>query len=81
MNEKEVPMVPKHQVESALAHMSRALRMVIVGFTIGFAMMVLMAAIFVTAYTSRTKEWLSTYAALRANPAITEVANGQQADP
>ena len=80
MNEN-VPMVPKHQVESALAHMSRALRMVIIGFTIGFALMVIMAAIFVTAYTSRTKEWLSTYSALRTGPAITEVANEQPADP
>lgn len=80
MENNDIPMIPKHQVETALVHMSRALRMVVIGFTVGFALMVAMAAIFVTAYTNRTKEWLNTYAILRAGPAITEVANGQQAD-
>ena len=78
--ENDTPMVPKHQVESALVHLSRALRMVIIGFTVGFALMVAMAYIFVTAYTNRTKEWLNTFSTLQGNPAITEVANGHQAD-
>lgn len=78
--ENDTPMIPKHQAETALVHMSRALRMVVIGFTVGFALMVAMAAIFVTAYTSRTKEWLTTFSAMTGTPAITEVANEQQAD-
>ena len=62
--ESDTPMIPKHQAETALVHMSMALRMVVIGFTVGFALMVAMAAIFVTAYTSRTKEWLATFSTM-----------------
>ena len=38
--------------------------------------MVVMAYVFVTGYSSRTKDWLNTYAALQGNPAVTEVTDG-----
>ena len=47
------------------------------------AAMVAMALIFVTGYTSRTKDWLNTLAAMQGKPAVTEVEHGiqQQPDP
>ena len=77
----EIPMVPKHWAEMSIAHMSRALRIVVIGFSIGFVCMVLMALIFVTGYTSRTKDWLNTLAGMQGQPAVTEVTDGQQTDP
>ena len=81
--QQDVPMVPKHWAEMMMHHMSRAIRTIVIGFTVGFALMALMAYIFVTAYNSRTKDWLSTYANLQEKPAVTEVDNGiqQQPDP
>ena len=84
MDEREkndVPMVPRHWAEMMMHHMSRAIRNMIIGFVIGFIAMVIMACIFVTGYTSRTKDWLNTYANLQGKPAVTEVANGIQQQP
>lgn len=80
MEEKNIPMVPKHWAEMMMVHMSRAIRTIAVAFVVGFSAMVLMAYIFVTAYTSRTKEWLNTYMALQGTTSVTEVADGQPAD-
>ena len=79
----DTPMVPKHWAEMMMMHMSRAIRNMTIGFIVGFVAMVIMAYIFVTGYTSRTKDWLNTYAALQGQPAVTEVENGiqQQPDP
>ena len=80
----DVQMMPKYQAETMLMHMSRANRnMAVVIIAVCFAM-VLMAYIFVTGYTSRTKDWLNTLAGMQENkPAVTEVQNGiqQQPDP
>ena len=80
----DVQMMPKYQAETMLMHMSRANRnMTVVIIAVCFAM-VLMAYIFVTGYTSRTKDWLNTLAGMQENkPAVTEVQNGiqQQPDP
>ena len=79
--EADVPMIPKHQAEAMLVHMSRSNRnMMIVIIAVCIAM-VAMASIFVTGYTSRTKDWLSTLTAMQKTPAATEVTDGQQADP
>ena len=74
MNEKEVPMIPKHQAESMMMHMSWAIRditIVALAFAVAFVVAIL---IFVNGYTSRTKDWLNTYAQLQR----TEVANEKE---
>ena len=81
--ERDVPMMPKHQAETMMMHMSRANRnMTIVIIAVCLAM-VLMAYIFVSGYTSRTKDWLNTLAGMQGKPAAAEVQNGiqQQPDP
>ena len=81
--ENDVPMVPKHWAEMMMMHHSKDIRAVVRGFIIAFALMVAMAWIFVSGYTSRTKDWLNTYANLRESTAVTEVEHGiqQQPDP
>ena len=74
-NEKEVPMIPKHQHQSEMMHMSRAMKTIMIVSVSAFVSMVLMAYIFVSGYTSRTKDWLNTYNNLRR---IVEVADGQE---
>ena len=78
----DVPMMPKHQAEMMMHHMSRANRnMMIVIIAVCFAM-VLMALIFVTGYTSRTKDWLNTLAQMQGRPAAAEVLeSGIQQQP
>ena len=80
---EDVPVVPKHWAEMIMMHHSRDIRAVVRGFLIAFALMVIMAWIFVSGYTSRTKDWLNTYANLRQSTAVTEVDHGiqQQPDP
>lgn len=77
-NNEEVPMVPKHQAQAQLMHMSWTIRWLVIAIAIGFLCMVGMAYIFVTGYTSRTKDWLNTYAQLRTAVGITEVANEEE---
>ena len=76
MEEKEVPMIPKHQAQAQMMHMSWTIRWLIVGIIIGFACMVVQAYIFVSSYTSRTERWLTTYNQLVAS--ITEAANEKE---
>ena len=81
--DEDVPTVPKHWAEMIMMHHSKDMKAVVRGFIIAFALMVVMAWIFVSGYTSRTKDWLNTYANLRENTAVTEVEHGiqQQPDP
>ena len=83
VKDADVPVVPKHWAELQMMHHSKDIRAVVRGFIIAFALMVIMAWIFISGYTSRTKDWLNTYASLRDNPAVTEVDHGiqQQPDP
>ena len=83
VKDEDVPVVPKHWAEMIMMHHSRDIRAVVRGFLIAFALMVIMAWIFVSGYTSRTKDWLNTYANLRNRTAVTEVDHGiqQQPDP
>ena len=74
--DKDVPMIPKHQAESMMMHLSRANRNMMIVIIAVCTAMVVMAYIFVTGYTSRTKDWLNTFAMLQNNPAATEVADG-----
>ena len=62
----DVPMVPKHWAEMMMMHHSKDIRAVVRGFIIAFALMVIMAWIFIAGYTSRTKDWLNTLAGLQA---------------
>ena len=83
VKDADVPVVPKHWAEMMMMHHSRDIRAVVLGFILAFALMVIMAWIFVSGYTSRTKDWLNTLAGIQAGPAVTEVENGiqQQPDP
>ena len=76
MDKNDTPMVPKYQAESMMMHLSRANRNMMIVIIAVCVAMVLMAYVFVTGYTSRTKDWLNTYAALQGNPAVTEVTDG-----
>ena len=84
MSEKtDIPMMPKHEAEMVMMHMSHANRNMAIAIVAMCAAMVLMAYIFVTGYTSRTKDWLQTLTVIQqGNPAVTEVSNGiqQQSD-
>ena len=77
MEEKEVPMIPKHQAQAEMMHMSWTIRWLVVAVVIGFICMVVMASVFVTGYTSRTKDWLTTYAML-CNQTNTEAAHEKE---
>ena len=76
MEQNDTPMIPKYQAESMLMHLSRANRNMMIVIIAVCVAMVVMAYVFVTGYTSRTKDWLNTYAALQGNPAVTEVTDG-----
>ena len=77
----DVQMVPQFQAETMLMHMSRANRNMTIAIIAVCAAMVLMALIFVTGYTSRTKDWLNTLAGMQGKPAATEVNDGIQQQP
>ena len=82
MNEKnDVPMIPKYQAETMLMHLSRANRNMMILIIAVCVAMVVMAYIFVSGYTSRTKDWLNTLAGLQGNTAVTEVDDGIQQQP
>ena len=76
MDKNDTPMIPKYQAESMMMHLSRANRNMMIVIIAVCVAMVVMAYVFVTGYTSRTKDWLNTYAALQGNPAVTEVTDG-----
>lgn len=76
MSEKtDIPMIPKHQHQAEMMHMSWTIRWLIIAIVIGFVCMVAQACIFVNNYTSRTERWLKTYDELVNWLSITEVAN------
>ena len=80
--EEEVPTMPKHQAEMMMMHMSHVNRNMTIVIVAVCAAMVLMALIFVTGYTSRTKDWLNTLAGMQGRtPAVTEVNDGIQQQP
>jgi len=71
MEKQDIPMIPKHQAEKQMMHMSWTIRWLVIAIVIGFMCMVGMAYIFVSNYTSRTERWINTYNQLVTN--ITEV--------
>jgi len=60
-NRNDVPMIPKHQAQAQMMHMSWTIRWLVIGIIIGFLCMLTQAFIFVKSYTSRTERWLNTY--------------------
>ena len=60
MDKNEVPMIPKHQHQSEMMHISRAIKAILIISVSAFVAMVVMAFIFVSGYTSRTKDILNT---------------------
>lgn len=79
--DEDVPMIPQHQAETVLMYMSWAIRNMVVIAVAAFLAIVAAVIIFVNGYTSRTKDWLNTYAQLRGQTAVTEVADGIQQQP
>ena len=78
---KDIPMIPKYEADELAMHLGHANKnMMIVVISVCIAM-VLMVVSFVSGYTSRTRDWLTTLAQLQSNPATTEVADGHKADP
>ena len=77
----DVPMVPKYWAETEMMHMERANRNMMIVIIAVCAAMVAMAYIFVSGYTSRTRDWLNTLAAMQKQPAVTEAADGIQQQP
>ena len=75
---RDVPMIPKHQAQAEMMHMSWTIRWLIAAIAVGFVCMVIMAYIFVSNYTARTNEWLSTLSRFVNQPAITEVTDAQE---
>ena len=80
--EDDTPMIPKHQAETMMMHLEIANRNIAIVAIVSVLAMVAAIIIFVSGYTSRTKDWLNTYAQLQGNkPAVTEVADGIQQQP
>lgn len=77
MNEQknDMPMIPKHQHQAEMMHMSWTIRWLVIGVIIGFLCMLTQAFIFVSSYTSRTERWLKTYKELVERCAVAEVTN------
>ena len=88
MSEKDIPMVPKFQAERDKVHQTKmnrymlwAIAIIVTGFTIFAICMVIQANIFVSGYSSKTKDWLNTIRQLQGTSAATEVVYEYQADP
>ena len=71
-----IPMIPKHQAEETLYHMSRAIRAIVIVSCVFAAAIVAAIIIFVNGYTSRTKDWLYTYSQLQRQ-VVVEVTDGE----
>ena len=79
MEKNDIPMIPKHQAEAAMMHISRVIRC-IVAIVIAFSITIAVCVyIFVAGYTSRTKDWLNTFNNLLRIPAVTEAINEEEA--
>lgn len=73
----DTPMIPKHQHQAEMMHLSRAIKAILVISVSAFTAMVIMAFIFVSGYTSRTKDILNTINNMKVNT-IEETNNGQK---
>ena len=74
---EETPMIPKHQHQAEMMHMSRSVKIIAMVSISAFVAMVIMAYVFVTGYTSRTKDILNTINNLRVYT-VEENTNGQK---
>jgi Mn2+/Fe2+ NRAMP family transporter len=73
----DIPMIPKHQHQAEMMHMSRAVKIIAMVAISAFVAMVIMAYVFVTGYTSRTKDILNTINNLRVYT-VEEHIDGQK---
>ena len=76
--QNEIPMIPKHQHQAEMMHMSWTIRWLIIGIIVGFMCMLIQAYVFVTSYTSRTERWLTTYNELVSHMNVTEETNEKE---
>ena len=79
--EKDVPMIPKNQAETAMMHMSWANRNMLIAIIAFCITIIVCVLIFVNGYTSRTRDWLNTFNNLQRNSAVTEAADDQLQQP
>lgn len=73
----ETPMIPKHQHQAEMMHLSRAIKAILIISVSAFTAMVIMAFIFVSGYTSRTKDILNTINNMKVYT-VEETYNGQE---
>lgn len=78
---RDTPMIPKHQAETMMMHLEIANRNIAIVAIVSVLAMVAAIIIFVSGYTSRTKDWLNTLNNLQGKPAVTEVADGVYKQP
>ena len=78
MDKDDIPMIPKHQAESVLMHMSWAIKCIASVAIVSFITIAVCVYIFVNGYTSRTKDWLNTYNNLQRKYAVTEGADEKE---
>ena len=74
---EETPMIPKHQHQAEMMHLSRAIKAILIISVSAFVAMVIMAFIFVSGYTSRTKDILNTINNMKVYT-VEETYNGQK---
>ena len=72
-----VPMIPKHQHQAEMMHLSRIVKLLVISIIVGFICMLIQAYIFVSGYTSRTKDILNTINNLKVYT-VEEHINGQK---
>ena len=73
----ETPMIPKHQHQAEMMHLSRAIKAILIISVSAFTAMVIMAFIFVSGYTSRTKDILNTINSMKVYT-VEETNYGQE---
>ena len=79
MSEKnDVPMIPKHQAESEIMHMSYAMKVILTIVVVFCITIAVCVYIFVNGYTSRTKDWLNTFDNLQKHYASVEAENEKE---
>ena len=74
----DVPMIPKHQAENQLMHMSWAVRKIVEVAIAGFITVIIAILIFVSSYNARTKDWLNTFDNLLQKVTVTEAGDDIQ---
>lgn len=73
----------QHTIEAdkALMHMNYSNKRMLIALATVCVTFIITILVFVIGYTKREENWLNTLANMNRNPAVTEVANGEQQRP